>query len=103
MVAVDSGKLAGAPRAGAWRPPPVGRLRRGGARGRGRVLPALWGVYGDLGAGRVYVDGESPGGWHSGGGGGVWLGFLDRRNTLSMGVESSTEGTLVQAGAAFGF
>lgn len=67
------------------------------------ALPAVWGVYGDLGAGRVYVDGESPGGWHSGGGGGVWLGFLDRRNTLSVGVESSTEGTLVQAGAAFGF
>lgn len=45
---------------------------------------------GDLGvialadAGRVYVDGESPGGWHTGVGGGVWLGILDRTRTLSI-------------------
>ncbi len=67
------------------------------------ALPAVWGIYGDIATGRVYVEGESPGGWHSGGGGGVWLGFLDRNNALSIGVASSKEGTLVQAGIAFGF
>jgi hypothetical protein len=67
------------------------------------ALPAVWGVYGDFASGRVYVDGDSPGGWHSGGGGGVWLGFLDRQNALSIGFASSNEGTLVQAGIAFGF
>ena len=30
-------------------------------------IPALWGVFGNINVGRVYVDGSSPGGWHSGG------------------------------------
>src|SRR4029077_17733879 len=59
------------------------------------ALPAVWGVYGDLGAGRVYVDGESPGGWHSGGGGGGWLGFLGPRTKLSAVGEALPEGTAV--------
>ena len=67
------------------------------------ALPALWGLFGNADAGRVYVNGESPGGWHSGAGGGVWLAFLDRRNTLSFGITSTDEGTLVQSGVAFGF
>jgi hypothetical protein len=67
------------------------------------ALPAVWGIYGNLGAGRVYLDGDSPGGWHSGGGGGIWLAMLDHRTALSFGVESSSEGTLLQAGTAFGF
>ena len=67
------------------------------------ALPAEWGLYGGGDAGRVYVDGASPGGWHGSGGGGLWLAFLDRRNTVSVGVAASTEGTLVEAGAAFGW
>lgn len=35
-------------------------------------------------AGRVYVDGESPGGWHTGFGGGLWFGILDRTRTFSV-------------------
>jgi hypothetical protein len=38
-----------------------------------------------------------------GSGGGIWLAMLDHRTALSFGVESSTEGTLLQAGTAFGF
>jgi len=67
------------------------------------ALPALWGLFGNADAGRVYVNGKSPGGWHGGAGGGVWLAFLDRRNTLSFGITSTDEGTLVQSGVAFGF
>jgi hypothetical protein len=67
------------------------------------ALPAEWGFYGGGDVGRVYLDGESPGGWHGSGGGGLWLAFLDRRNTLSVGVAASTEGTLVEAGTAFGW
>jgi len=67
------------------------------------ALPAEWGIYGGGDVGRVYVDGESPGGWHGSGGGGLWLAFLDRRNTMSVGVASSTEGTLVEVGTAFGW
>jgi outer membrane protein assembly factor BamA len=67
------------------------------------ALPAEWGFYGSGDVGRVYLDGESPGGWHGSGGGGLWLAFLDRRNTVSVGFASSTEGTRVEAGAAFGW
>ncbi|HEX8431153.1 MAG TPA: hypothetical protein VF625_07690, partial [Longimicrobium sp.] len=48
------------------------------------------GVRGTLGAfaladaGRVYVDGDSPGGWHGGAGGGLFFNFLDRSRTLSV-------------------
>ena len=66
------------------------------------ALPALWGAFGGFDIGRVYVDGDSPGGWHVGGGG-LWLAFLDRRNTVSMGLARSDEGTQVQGGLAFGF
>jgi hypothetical protein len=67
------------------------------------ALPAEWGLYGGGDVGRVYLDGETPGGWHGSGGGGLWLAFLDRRNTVSVGFASSTEGTRVEAGAAFGW
>jgi outer membrane protein assembly factor BamA len=77
------------------------------------AIPAVWGVYGNVGAGRVYLDGNSPGGWHSGGGGGVWLALLNNPNAesvgvptssaLSFGVATSSEGTLLQGGVAFGF
>jgi hypothetical protein len=67
------------------------------------ALPALWGLFGTADAGRVYVNGESPGGWHGSGGGGLWLAFLERRSALSIGVASSSEGTLLQTGLAFGF
>jgi hypothetical protein len=47
-------------------------------------------VRGDLGglvlgdAGRVYVDGASPGGWHTAMGGGLWFSFLDRAAVASV-------------------
>jgi outer membrane protein assembly factor BamA len=67
------------------------------------ALPAEWGIYGGGDVGRVYLDGASPGGWHGSGGGGLWLAFLDRSNTMSVGFASSTEGTRLEAGAAFGW
>jgi hypothetical protein len=67
------------------------------------AIPAVWGFYGNVGAGRVYLDGNSPGGWHSGGGGGLWLALLNSPNAVSLGVATSSEGTLMQGGVAFGF
>jgi hypothetical protein len=44
------------------------------------TLPVLikWnaGVFGLVDAGRVWLDGDSPGGWHKGYGGGIWLSAL---------------------------
>jgi hypothetical protein len=48
------------------------------------------GVRGTLGAfaladaGRVYVDGDSPGGWRAGAGGGLFFNFLDRSRTVAV-------------------
>jgi hypothetical protein len=55
---------------------------------------------GDLGlialadAGRVFVDGESPGGWHTGLGGGIWVGVLDRARTFSAVAAHGSETAL---------
>jgi hypothetical protein len=67
------------------------------------AVPALWGLFGNADAGRVYVNGESPGGWHSGVGGGIWLAFLDRANTATFGVTASREHTSLYAGVGFAF
>lgn len=63
------------------------------------ILPLDVGLIGFADAGRVYVNGDSPGGWHSAAGGGLWIGLLnpgtnfnilvtnnkDRRITTSIG------------------
>jgi hemolysin activation/secretion protein len=67
------------------------------------VLPALWGVFGHADAGRVYVDGRSPGGWHTAAGGGVWVALLGAASTVSLGITHSPEETSVRAGFGFGF
>ena len=55
------------------------------------ILPLNTGVFGFADAGRVYVDGESPGGWHTGLGGGVWLGVLKSTTSLSMTFSNSRD------------
>jgi hypothetical protein len=72
--------------------------------GRSQIaLPGVWGIFGSAGAGRVYLDGASPGGWHTGVGGGIWFAFLDRSNTASLGIISTKEGSLLQFGVGFGY
>jgi hypothetical protein len=41
------------------------------------ILPLDVGVLGFADAGRVYLNGQSPGGWHSAAGGGLWVGYLN--------------------------
>lgn len=48
------------------------------------VLPFDLGLYGFADAGRVYLDGASPGGWHSGGGVGFWVGILNPATALTV-------------------
>lgn len=50
------------------------------------------GVFGLADAGRVYVDGDSPGGWHTSYGGGVWFSSLGR--TLSVTYATGEIGRL---------
>lgn len=41
------------------------------------ILPLDVGLIGFTDVGRVYVDGDSPGGWHTAAGGGLWIGLLN--------------------------
>jgi len=41
------------------------------------ILPLDVGLLGFADAGRVYLNGQSPGGWHSAAGGGFWVGYLN--------------------------
>jgi hypothetical protein len=41
------------------------------------ILPLDVGALGFADAGRVYLNGQSPGGWHSATGGGLWVGYLN--------------------------
>jgi hypothetical protein len=41
------------------------------------ILPLDVGALGFADAGRVYLNGQSPGGWHSAAGGGLWVGYLN--------------------------
>lgn len=59
------------------------------------VIPLDIGVLGFVDAGRVYVDGASPGGWHTVGGGGLWFGILDQATGFSVTFTSSAEKRLL--------
>jgi hypothetical protein len=56
-------------------------------------------VRGDVGAfaladaGRVWYRGDSPGGWHTGVGGGLFFAFMDRRRAVSVAWAHGDEGT----------
>ena len=55
---------------------PVARIRH--------VVPIDLGVLAFTDAGRVYVNGSSPGGWHVAAGGGLWFGVFDQATGFSV-------------------
>jgi hypothetical protein len=59
------------------------------------LLPIDIGVLGFADAGRVYLDGRSPGGWHSVAGGGLWFGILDPATGVSVLFTSSKDSRVV--------
>ena len=67
------------------------------------LLPEELGVFGLADVGRVYLAGETSDRWHAGVGGGVWLAFLSRTNTLSVAAARSVEGTRAYVRAGFAF
>jgi hypothetical protein len=48
------------------------------------ILPLDVGLIAFTDAGRVYVDGKSPGGWHTASGGGFWIGLLNPRTNFNV-------------------
>lgn len=56
------------------------------------LVPGDLGVFAFADAGRVFLEGEPSQRWHGSQGGGVWFAFLDRVNTVSLGIARSGEG-----------
>ena len=48
------------------------------------ILPLNVGALGFVEAGRVYVDGQSPNGWHTGAAAGLWLGILSPGTSITV-------------------
>jgi hypothetical protein len=67
------------------------------------VLPFDIGVYGFADAGRVYLDGASPGGWHTGTGVGFWVGILNPSTalTVELGKHRGRSLTRIKTGLNF--
>ena len=65
------------------------------------VFPSTFGVLGLFDAGRVWVNGESPGDWHTAYGGGIWLALRGTRSILSVAYANSDEDDLLYI--TFGF
>ncbi len=69
-----------------------------------RVIPGQFGGFLLADVGRVYVDGESPGGWHPSAGLGVWFTFLGNpKGTFSASIARSQEKTVLYANYGFQF
>jgi hemolysin activation/secretion protein len=56
-------------------------------------------VYGD--AGRVYVNGDSPGGWHTTTGVGAWVGILSSAYALTVESNQGSSGLEARIGLSF--
>ncbi len=67
------------------------------------VFPSTFGILGLFDAGRVWVDGDSPDGWHSGYGGGIWIALRGTRSVVSAAyaVSDETEGLYINLGFPF--
>jgi len=66
------------------------------------ILPLDVGLIGFGDAGRVYVKGDSPGGWHSAAGGGFWVGAINPAISVSLlFTNSSTHHVVSSVGFAF--
>jgi hypothetical protein len=55
------------------------------------ILPLDVGLLGFADAGRVYVNGQSPGGWHSAAGGGFWVGYLNPGINVNVMVTNNSQ------------
>ena len=67
------------------------------------LVPLDVGLFGFFDAGRVYLDGESPGGWHTATGAGFWIGVLDPSTAVSVALTSTSGQTAVLIRAGIGF
>jgi len=67
------------------------------------VLPFDFGTYIYADAGRVYLDGESPGGLHHSSGAGIWIGILNPFSGVNVDLGNAVGRNIVQAKIGFQF
>jgi hypothetical protein len=67
------------------------------------VLPGEYGVFALADTGRVWLEGERSGRWHTGVGGGLWFAYLRRDHTVTVAVARSAEQTGFYVGMGFPF
>ena len=65
------------------------------------LVPADFGVFGLLDAGRVFQTGESSRKWHTAVGGGVWIAPLRRAHVLSLALARGSEGSALYLTSGF--
>ncbi len=67
------------------------------------LFPSSFGILGLFDLGRVWVDGESPGGFHTGYGGGIWIALRGTRSIVSIAYATSAEdqGLYITMGFAY--
>jgi len=65
------------------------------------LAPDEFGVFGLGDVGRVYLSGETSDRWHAAAGGGIWVSFLHRTNTLSLAYARSPESSGLYLRAGF--
>ncbi|MEA2765650.1 MAG: hypothetical protein QOK07_2054 [Gemmatimonadaceae bacterium] len=59
------------------------------------ILPLDVGLLGFADAARIYVNGQSPGGWHSAFGGGFWVGYLNPGTNLNVLFTNNSQRRIV--------
>ena len=64
-------------------------------------LPFYYGVFGFYDQGRVYYEGASPGGWHTGYGAGFYISPVVETLALAVSYQKSAESNLIQVGIGF--
>ncbi len=64
------------------------------------IVPLDVGLLGFMDIGKVYMNGDSPGGWHKGTGGGFWVGFLNPGTSLNVLFTNNADRRVV---SSFGF
>jgi outer membrane protein assembly factor BamA len=67
------------------------------------MVPGHLGLFGLADAARVFVDGDSPGGWHTAVGGGIWLNFVDPARTMTLGFATGEERSAFYLGVGFAY
>lgn len=67
------------------------------------ILPLDLGIYGFADAGRVYVDGDSPGGWHTGAGVGFWVAIMNPATSIAIELGDRRGRSLVRVKTGLAF